>query len=534
VRAVPLRDEHGKNLRWYGILTDIEDRKRTEEELKRTEAWLRETQALAHAGSFVWDVRTRGALYISDEWYRIFGFDPEEGGNAWERRFQRAYPEDRVKWQAAIEQAIRDKADYALEVRLLLPDGTAKHVNIFGHPVLNAAGEAVQFMGCMTDITERKRSEESLRESEERFRVAFENAVIGMALVDMEGHPIKCNPALEKMLGYSDAELAQMSFTDFTFPEDRELDWALYSELVRGERSKYEINKRYITKDGHVIWARLIVSLVRDTDGRPKYALGMAEDFTERKRAEEERERLRQLEADLAHINRVSMMGEMAASLAHEVKQPIAAAITSASTCVRWLDQNPPALARARAAAIRVERDGTRAARIIDRLRFLYKKAPPERELVDVNEIIREMLVLLRGEANRHAISMRTELDPELPGIVADRVQLQQVFMNLMLNGLEAMRNTGGELTIKSQLSEANRMLIIVSDTGVGLPPEREDRIFDAFFTTKPQGSGMGLAISRSIIESHAGRLWATDNNGRGAAFHFTLPISEALQQPEA
>ena len=534
VRADPLRDEHGKSLRWYGILTDIEDRKRTEEELRRTEAWLRETQALAHAGSFAWDTRTGNALYISDEWYRIFGFEPEEGGNAWGARFQRAYPEDRVKWQAAIEQAIGDKADYGLEVRLLLPDGTTKHVNIFGHPVLNAAGEVVQFMGCMTDITERKRSEESLRESEERFRVAFENAVIGVALVDMQGHPIKCNPAFKKMLGYSEAELTQMSFTDFTFPADRELDWALFSELVRGERSKYEINKRYITKDGRVIWARLIASLVRDTDGRPKYALGTAEDFTERKRAEEERERLHKLEADLAHINRVSMMGEMAASLAHEMKQPIAAAITSASTCVRWLDHNPPELARARAAAIRVEKDGARAAQIIDRIRFLYKNAPDEREMVDVNEIIREMLVLLRVEANRSSISMRTELAPELPAIVGDRVQLQQVFMNLMLNGLEAMRGTGGELTIKSQLGEANRLLITVSDTGVGLPPEREDRIFDAFFTTKPQGSGMGLAISRSIIESHAGRLWATNNDGRGAAFHFTLPITKAPQQSEA
>lgn len=385
------------------------------------------------------------------------------------------------------------------------------------------------------DITEGKHAEESLRESEERFRIAFENAVIGMALVDMHGYLIKCNPALEKMLGYSEEELSQIVFAEFTFPDDRELEWELYSELIKGERNKYELNKRYITKDRRLIWGRLIVSLVRNPNGAPKYALGMVEDFTERKRAEEERERLQQLEADLAHINRVSMMGEMAASLAHEMKQPIAAAITSASTCIRWLEHDPPELARARAAAMRVEKDGIRAAQIIDRIHSLYKKAPPERELVDVNEVIYQMLVLLRGEANQHSISMRTELAADLPKIAADRVQLQQVLMNLILNGIDAMKDTGGELTIKSQLGDKALLLITVSDMGVGLPAEKAERMFDAFFTTKPGGSGMGLTISRSIVESHGGTLWATANDGRGAAFHFTLPTAaEATPVPAA
>jgi C4-dicarboxylate-specific signal transduction histidine kinase len=251
---------------------------------------------------------------------------------------------------------------------------------------------------------------------------------------------------------------------------------------------------------------------------------GAVRDITERKHAEQERERLRQLEDELAHINRVSMLGEMAASLAHEIKQPIAAAITSANTCIEWLAHEPPNLDRARTAANKVNKYGNSAAEIIDRIRSLYKKSPSQRETVDVNQIIHEMLTLLKGEADRCSVTMRIELAAELPKIRGQRVQLQQVFMNLMLNAIEAMQGSGGELTVQSQLQDS-QLLLTVSDTGLGLPNEKVEQIFSAFFTTKPQGSGMGLAISRSIVESHGGRLWATPNSGRGAAFHFTLPV---------
>jgi len=240
---------------------------------------------------------------------------------------------------------------------------------------------------------------------------------------------------------------------------------------------------------------------------------------------------LRQLEADLAHINRVSMLGEMAASLAHEIKQPIAAAITSANSCIEWLAHEPPNLDRARVAAARIDKYGNRAAEIIDRIRSFYRKSPPQRELVDVNGIIQEMLTLLNGEATRHSVAMGTELAAELPKITADRVQLQQVFMNLMLNAIEAMKDSGGELMVKSELQDG-QLQFSVSDTGVGLPMEKMDQIFSAFFTTKPQGSGMGLAISRSIAESHGGRLWASTNHGKGATFHFTLPAEVTESSP--
>jgi len=243
-----------------------------------------------------------------------------------------------------------------------------------------------------------------------------------------------------------------------------------------------------------------------------------------RNRAEEA---LRQAQSDLAHVSRVTTMGELTASLAHEVNQPIAAAVTDANTCLRWLNRDHPNVEEARDAASRTVKDATRAAEIISRTRLLFKKSTPQWELVDVNEIIRDMVALMRGEITRHSISVRSELAEDTPQITGDRVQLQQVLMNLMVNAIDAMKDANGtrELAIKSQRTDNEQFMVSISDTGVGLPPEQADKIFDAFFTTKPHGTGMGLRISRSIVESHGGRLWAADNSPRGARFHLTLPM---------
>jgi signal transduction histidine kinase len=246
----------------------------------------------------------------------------------------------------------------------------------------------------------------------------------------------------------------------------------------------------------------------------------------ERKVAREERERLRQAQADLAHINRVSTMGELTASLAHEIKQPITAAVTDARTCLRWLGRDTPDVSEAREAALRIVTDVTRAADIISRISLLFQKGAQRHELVDVNELIREMVVLLRNEAARYSIAIRCDLAADLHKVRADRVQLQQVFMNLMLNGIDAMKDvsTARELTIRSQRIRDDQLLISVSDTGIGVPTREAEQIFSAFYSTKPHGTGMGLPISRSIIESHGGQLWATSDFERGASFHFTLP----------
>jgi signal transduction histidine kinase len=259
-------------------------------------------------------------------------------------------------------------------------------------------------------------------------------------------------------------------------------------------------------------------------------ALGMATHLAgiaiERKLAREERERLRQAQADLAHISRVTTMGELTASLAHEIKQPITAAVTDGRTCLRWLERDDPDIAEAREAAARIVNDVMRAADIISSISLLFKKGALQRELVDVNELIREMVVLLRNEAARYSISIRSDLAEDIPRVMADRIQLQQVFMNLMLNSIDAMKDscTARELTIRSQRVKDGQLMISVSDTGIGLPLQQPEQIFSAFFTTKTHGTGMGLPISRSIIESHGGRLWATSNSERGASFHFNLP----------
>jgi signal transduction histidine kinase len=297
------------------------------------------------------------------------------------------------------------------------------------------------------------------------------------------------------------------------------------------EKADYDQEFRILLPNGKVKWIRTVGHPIHSDNGNLEQFVGSSTDITELKSAEQEREKLRQLEADLAHTTRVSTLGEMAASLAHEIKQPIAAAITSANSCIEWLAHEPPNVARARIAAARIDKYGNRAAEIIDRIRSFYKKSPPQRELVDVNGIIYELFSLLKGEADRFSVAMRMELSAELPKITVDRVQLQQVFMNLMLNAIEAMDESGGALTVTSEMQDS-QLQFSVSDTGVGLPVEKIDQIFSAFFTTKPQGSGMGLAISRSIVESHGGQLWATANSGGGATFHFTLPIHVTESSP--
>jgi len=250
---------------------------------------------------------------------------------------------------------------------------------------------------------------------------------------------------------------------------------------------------------------------------------GAVGDIIERVRIEEA---LRQAQGDLAHINRLTTLGELAASLAHEVNQPIAGIVINANVCLRKLGIDKPDLYEARAAATRILRDAQRAADIIGRIRSQFEKGALDREVLGVNEIIRETVALLRSEAIRYNISVRTELAADLPQVVGDRVQLQQVTMNLTVNSLEAMKDVDGirELVIQSKRAENEQILVSLSDTGVGLPLHLTEQIFDPFYTTKPHGIGMGLRISRSIIESHGGRLWAVGSSGRGATFHVNLP----------
>ncbi len=293
-------------------------------------------------------------------------------------------------------------------------------------------------------------------------------------------------------------------------------------ERAAQDGKDFDHEYRLVMPDSSVKYVHVVAHALSDESGSLEF-VGAVMDITGRKRAEEA---LRQAQADLARVNRMTTMGELTASLAHEVNQPIAAAVTNANTCLRWLTRDHPNVEEARAAASRIVQDGSRAAEIIKRIRLLFQKGKPQWELVNVNEVTREMIVLLRSEATRYSISIRLELAEDLPQVMGDRVQLQQVLMNLMINSIDAMKDVDGtrELAIKSQRTETEQLQISVSDTGVGLPPHQADQIFNAFFTTKFQGTGMGLSISRSIVESHGGRLWAGGNPPRGASFHLTLP----------
>jgi PAS domain S-box-containing protein len=528
VRGVPLRDEQGNILKWYGILTDIEERKCAERALQESERHLGEAQRLARTGSFIWDTRTGEALHVSDEWYCIYGFDPEKDELARKEWLQRLHPEDRGAWQAAVNRARDKKSDYDVEYRIVLPNGITKYLHAVGHPVLDSAGVVVHITGSVTDITERKRAEQALMRSEAYLAETQKLTHTGSWAWDPRSHTaLYCSEEMFRIFGLNPkVDLpTRKTFRQRVHPEDRDRVDERFLRSLREKVDSFD-DYRVVMPDGIVKYVNSLGHPVLDENGELIEFVGTAVDVTERKRAEQERERLRQLEADLAHINRVTSMGELTASLAHEINQPIAAAINDANACRRWLTRDQPRLEEAREAAKNVVESASRAAEIIDHVRSFYKKGgPPQRELVDLTEIAREMLMLVRNEANQHAITLSTNL-VEIPKAMADRVQLQQVFMNLMLNGIEAMKETAGELTVTSQLVDKSDVLISVSDTGVGLPAGKADEIFTAFFTTKPQGTGMGLAICRSIIESHGGRLWATDNPGRGATFYFTLPGS--------
>jgi PAS domain S-box-containing protein len=365
------------------------------ESLHRSETYLAEAQRLSHTGSWAFNVTTREIVHWSQEHFRIFGFDPEDGMPSFETLMQRIHPDDRASAAEVIERGVRKKTDYEQDFRIVLPDGTMRYMHTTGHPVFNSSGDPVEFVGTVMDVTERKRTEEALRKTQ----------------------------------------------------------------------------------------------------------------------------------ADLAHVTRVATLGAMSTSIAHEINQPLAAVVTSASACLRWLDAQK--LEEARRSASRVIAEGHRASEIIGRIRSLTKKAPPQMDWLDVNETIHEVIALARSEMQRNNIALETQLSEHVPVISADRIQLQQVILNLVMNGIEAMNTVTDrprEMVIRSSAQESGKVLVAVQDSGTGIDSQNLDKIFDTFYTTKPQGMGMGLAISRSIVENHGGSLWATANPDKGARFQFTLP----------
>jgi len=400
-RGEPLRDREGRIIQWYGLSIDVDEAKKAEDRLRRSEAYLAEAQRLSHTGTWAFNETT--TLYWSEEAYRIWGFDPLHGVPSREAMWERVHPDDRDWVRQAAREARRQKRDYAVEHRILLPDGTVRYLEATARFVSSADFERFEVVGTHVDVTERKR-------------------------------------------------------------------------------------------------------------------------------AQEERERLRQLEADLAHMNRLSMMGELAASLIHEITQPIASARNNARAALNFFDNQPSDLSEIKEALGSVVGDADRAGHIVDRIRDQIKKAPSRRDRFDLNEAINEVVTLARSALTENEVSVQTRLAEGSLPVQGDRVQVQQVTLNLILNAVEAMGSIEAgarELLISTKQSETKGIVVAVGDSGPGIDPEDRERVFQAFYTTKSSGVGMGLSICRSIIEAHGGRLWADANEPRGAVFQFTLSNAE-------
>jgi PAS domain S-box-containing protein len=504
--------------------------KLTQEKLQRSEAYLAEAEKLTHTGSWAWDPRTEKVLHCSEEMYRIFGLASRESLPTRENFRQRIHPEDRDWVKKRLERSVHEREDAFAEYRVLLPDGTVRHINASGHPVLDQDGELIEFVGTAVDVTEHKRAEFERR----RLASLVEQAADLMAIADLSGGtPIYLNKAGLKMVGFDSWEDARTRRgIHYMFPEDREfVNKVLWPTVLEKGSWSGEMRFRHF-KTGAPI--PILYSAFRIDDpetGQPVSVGNVCTDITERKRAEAEaREndrRYREMEMELAHANRVATMGQLSASIAHEVNQPIGAMVTNAEAALRWLGAGSSHLEKVQQSIAHIIEDGTRAGEVIHRIRGLMKKAPPRKDRFEINGVILEIIELTRGEVVKNGISVITQLADSLPLVEADRVQLQQVLLNLMVNALEAMyaaKEGPRELLISTGKVETSNVVVAVQDSGPGLEAAMLERVFESFYTTKPTGMGLGLSICRSIIEAHGGRLWASTNQRRGATFQFTLP----------
>ncbi|HEV7966736.1 MAG TPA: PAS domain S-box protein [Candidatus Acidoferrales bacterium] len=517
-----LRNQNSKpSLHTLIAFEDIHERKQAQASLRQSEARYR--VLVETANDAVVSADESGAIQLANpSTTRIFGYDASELIGKpltllMPELMRMAHQDDRCQadWQGMELTGLRKNGqEFPIEVSLgeLIRDG--KRV----------------FTGFIRDVSEKKRAEEALRHSESYLAQAQRLAQIGSWAWQIPGRNALYLSEEWYRISSFDPKDGMPTWEERlqrVHPEDRARFKANVERAI-AEKSAYDVEFRVVPPDTPIRFIHSVGQPVMSPSGQLLQFVGVVMDVTQSKQAEEERERLSQQLAHLAHLNRVGTMGELTASLAHEINQPIGAAVTNAQACLRFLERKQPDVAEAREAALEMARDASRAADIIERVRSLYRKGSSRLEMVEANEVIREMIDMLRDETNRRSVTMRTDLAEGLPTVMADPVQLQQVLMNLTLNGVEAMQDTGGELHIKSQSAEDGHVLISITDTGVGLPTEKTDQIFNAYFTTKPHGTGLGLAITRSIVESHGGRIWATPNSGPGATFQFTLRAAHA------
>lgn len=517
VSAKSVRGANGSVDSVVKLVQDITKRKCAEEKLQRNEMYLAEGQRLSHTASWAWNVST-GEVYWSAELFRIYGLDSNEVRPGYPDVLEYIHPEDRARAQQTFEKAMREEQKFELAYRVLLPNGTIRHVNNLAHPVFDDTGTVIEFVGTTIDTTERVQAEEQVRQAYEQVDMLLDSISDNFFGLDKEGRFMYFNEhAAEQMrsLGRDpDALIGRVSWEEFPdMPNKKDVMNVLsdrvviVDELYYAPLEEWVENHMYPSNDGGLVTFQ-------------KY-------ITQRKRTEEE---LRKTQAELAHVTRVTTLGELTASIAHEVNQPLGAIVTNGHACLRLISRNNPDMKEVREAVECMIADGIRASEVIKRIRHLLKNKGGGKSSYSINDIIREGLALTAGELNKNGVNVRTELTQGLPCVIADRVQIQQVVLNLILNSKEAMSGVGWqprELLIRSQQAEL-AVLVTVTDTGVGIPPENREQVFDPFVTSKEGGLGLGLSISRTIIESHGGRLWTTPGH-KGTTFQFTLPTGENL-----
>ena len=469
---------------------------------------------------YVWSARPDGSVdFINRRWLEFSGVSLENAlGRGWEAA---VHPDDLARFMGDWRTAVASGEAMESEARVRRADGHYRWLLVRNVPQRDQAGKIVKWYGTSADIDDRKRAEETLREQANLLDLTHDTIFVA----DMQGVIKYWNRGAEEQYGWT-AEQAvgtvAYELLKTVFPTSRE---EIIVEVTRAGRWEGEL--LHTRKDGTRIVVACRLALQSDEQGAPVAILESNNDITDRKRAEEERERLRQLEADLAHINRVSILGELAASIAHEVNQPLSGVVSNGSACLRWLARDVPNLEEAREGLNRIVRDGKRAAEVIARIRALSKRAAAARDRLDLNETIQDVLALVGDEAKRTSVRIQTQFADDLSPVAGDRVQLQQVLLNLVMNGIQAMNSVGDrarELVITTRNLDPDQVEVTVEDSGIGLDPDIIGKIFDPFYTTKPGGMGMGLSISRSILVAHGGRLWATAKDGTGAIFYFMLP----------
>ena len=555
-----------------GFVLDLTERKRVEQALQQSERYLAEAQRMTHTGSWAYNHVRGEYTYYSDEQFRIHGFDPRRDRPQLTHILGLFHPEDRERMLNHVERIIREKFGYVVDYRILLPDGTVKYLHSTGHPVLDEAGQLLEYFGTVMDVTERRRAEQRLLAQHRVTRILAEAGTVEEAaprILQALCECLECHLGIHWRIEPKEDVLRCASL--WRVPADAGVRYELAVRadgVPRGSRLAGRVwasraaaciadivrdtqfaHAEVAARDGLHGAAALpvllngevlsVIELISRDVWQPDQDLldiltaigSQIGQFVERKRAEAA---LQRAQSELAHATRIMTLGELTASIAHEVNQPLGAIVTSAGSCARWLAAQPPDMEKARRALERIANDGTRAAEVIKRLRSLMKRQAPRKGSLSINEAILEVIALAQAELRRSHILVGTRL-ADLPRVLGDKVQLQQVLLNLIVNALEAMTGVTErrrELTITSSMEGPDAVQVEVRDSGTGLEAEHAAHLFEPFYTTKAEGIGIGLSISRSIVEAHGGRLSAEANSPHGAVFRFSLPVSEPIGWP--